>query len=62
MVQAMLCERPAFDVLVQFRVPKSFAREVDRAATSRMMSRADYVRVTLAQALKAEGSDLPGAA
>ncbi|MBR0685305.1 hypothetical protein JQ594_05220 [Bradyrhizobium manausense] len=51
-------ERPAYDALVQVKTPKSFANALDRAANSRMMSRSDFVRATLADRLRADGIEV----
>ena len=54
----MKTERPAYDALVQVKTPKSFANALDAAANSRMMSRSDFVRATLADRLRADGIDI----
>jgi metal-responsive CopG/Arc/MetJ family transcriptional regulator len=53
-------ERQTFDALLQVRAPQSFANELDKAADSKMMSRSDFIRVTLADRLKADGVDVTG--
>jgi hypothetical protein len=55
-------DRPEDDTLIQTRAPKAFARALTRAAASRMVTRSAYIRMTLADRLKTEGVDLPGAA
>ncbi|PPQ16373.1 hypothetical protein CV770_26695 [Bradyrhizobium sp. AC87j1] len=53
----MKSDRPAYDTLVQIKTPKSFANALDAAANSRLMSRSDFVRATLADRLRADGID-----
>jgi hypothetical protein len=55
-------EREAFDYLVQVKTPRSFAEAVDKAAVSRLMSRSDFIRTTLADRLKSDGIEISGAA
>ena len=55
-------EREEFDYLVQVKTPKSFAVALDRAALSRLMSRSDFIRTTLADRLKSDGIEISGAA
>lgn len=54
----MKFERLAYDVLVQVKTPKSFANALDAAASSRLMSRSDFVRATLAERLRADGIEI----
>ena len=54
MVKAMRAERVAFDQLVQVKMPRSFADALDRGAAARFMSSSDFIRVTLADRLKAD--------
>jgi hypothetical protein len=49
--------RLTYDAILQIRTPKSFARLLDQAADSHMMSRSDFIRVALADRLKADGVD-----
>ena len=58
MVKLMKHEREAFDYLVQVKTPKAFAQALDKAAVSRLMSRSDFIRTTLADRLKSDGVDL----
>ncbi|WP_407174539.1 hypothetical protein [Bradyrhizobium sp. STM 3562] len=58
----MKSERVAFDTLVQVKTPRSFANALDKAAVSRLMSRSDFIRTTLANQLKADGIEIAGAA
>lgn len=51
----MKADRPAYDALVQVKTPKFFADALDQAANSRLMSRSDFVRATLADRLRADG-------
>jgi hypothetical protein len=51
-------ERAAYDALLQVKTPKSFANALDKAADSHMMSRSDFIRVTLADRLKADGVEV----
>jgi hypothetical protein len=48
--------------LVQVKTPKSFAAALDRAALSRLMSRSDFIRTTLADRLKSDGIEISGTA
>jgi len=50
--------REAFDYLVQVKTPRAFAEALDSAAASRLMSRSDFIRTTLADRLKSDGVDL----
>jgi hypothetical protein len=54
----MKYERASYDALVQVKTPRSFADALDKAADSKMMSRSDFIRVTLADRLKADGVDV----
>ena len=54
----MKYERASYDALVQVRTPRFFAEALDKAADSKMMSRSDFIRVALADRLKADGVDV----
>jgi hypothetical protein len=54
----MAYERMTYDAILQIRTPKSFARLLDQAADSHMMSRSDFIRVALAERLRADGVDV----
>ena len=44
-----------FDGTIQVRVPTTFVDELDEAATRRMVSRTDYIRMALQDGLQADG-------
>ena len=43
-----------YDALVQIKMPRAFAADIERAAQRRFMSRSDFVRSVLADRLKAD--------
>jgi metal-responsive CopG/Arc/MetJ family transcriptional regulator len=51
----MKYEREAFGFLVQVKMPRSFAEELNEAAASHLMSRSDFIRTTRADRLKNGG-------
>jgi hypothetical protein len=44
MVQPMKSERVTFDHFLQVKSPKALADALDKAASSRLMSRSDFIR------------------
>lgn len=54
----MKYERASYDALVQVKTPRSFADALDKAADIHMMSRSDFIRVTLADRLRADGVEV----
>jgi hypothetical protein len=44
-----------YDALVQVKTPRSFADALDKAADIHTMSRSDFIRVRLADPLRADG-------
>jgi hypothetical protein len=51
-------DRPEYDTLIQTRAPKAFANALSRAAARRMVTRSDYIRMTLADRLKVDGVEV----
>ena len=48
-------QRLEYDTLIQTRTPKAFADALTGAAASRMVTRSDFIRMTLADKLKSDG-------
>jgi L-ascorbate metabolism protein UlaG (beta-lactamase superfamily) len=51
-----------YDTLIQTRAPKAFANALSRAAARRMVTRSDYIRMTLADRLKIDGVEIAAGA
>jgi hypothetical protein len=60
--ESMKREREPFDFLVQVKMPRSMAEDLNEAAASDLLSRSDLIRIKMADYLKSRGIEISGAA